>query len=66
MPHSRSMGDGLHELRIQHPEGPFRILYTFRPGRRIVLLHGFVKRTEQAPRNDLDRARERQRAVAND
>jgi phage-related protein len=64
LPHSRPMGGGLHELRIGHPQGPFRFLYCFRPGRRIILLHGFVKRTEQTPRGDLDVARARQQALA--
>jgi phage-related protein len=63
LPMSRAMGHGLHELRVRHPEGPFRILYGFRPGRRVVLLHAFVKRTEQTPKGDLDLARARQRAV---
>ena len=64
MPQSKAMGAGLYELRIAHPEGPFRLLYGFRPGRRIILLHGFVKRTEQTPPGALALARERQRALA--
>jgi phage-related protein len=63
MPHSRSLGEGLHEIRVSHAEGPFRIIYCFRPGRRIVLLHGFVKRTEQTPKADLDMARARKKAL---
>ncbi len=61
LPLSRAMGGGLLEIRVQHPEGPFRILYCFRPGRRIVLLHAFVKRTEQTPKGDLDVAKARKR-----
>jgi phage-related protein len=55
MPRSRSLGESLQELRVDHPEGPFRIVYCFRPGR-----HAFVKRTEQTPKRDLELARERQ------
>ena len=43
--------------------GPFRIIYCFRPGRRVVLLHAFVKRAQQTPREDLDLARARKRAL---
>lgn len=57
------MGSGLYELRIPHPEGPFRILYCFQPGRRIVLLHGFVKKTEQTPLGEMNLARDRKRAM---
>lgn len=63
MPHSRPLGDGLYEIRVRHQEGPFRLIYCFRPGRRVVLLHAFVKRTEQAPKEDLDVARARKRAL---
>jgi phage-related protein len=59
MPQSKAMGDGLHELRIAHPDGPFRLLYCFRPGRRIILLHGFVKRTEETPQGAIALARGR-------
>ena len=56
LPRSRPLRGGLFEMRIAHDEGPFRIIYCFWPGRRIVLLHGFVKRTEQIPTQDLDLA----------
>jgi phage-related protein len=59
LPKSRALADGLFEKRIGHREEPFRIIYCFRPGRKIVLLHGFVKRTEQIPARDLDLAQAR-------
>ncbi len=59
LPHSRGLGDGLFEIRIQHAEGPFRIIYCFQSGRKVLLLHGFVKRTEQIPAQDLDLAKKR-------
>jgi phage-related protein len=59
LPRSRSLGGGLHELRVVHPEGPFRIIYCFLSGRRIRLLHGFIKRTEEIPKQDLELARSR-------
>ena len=63
MPQSRALGNGLHELRIPHAEGPFRVIYCYLPGRRIVLLHAFVKRTEQTPPGELRAARTRQRDI---
>ena len=59
MPKSRSLGEGLLELRVPHPEGPFRIIYCFLSGRRILLLHAFVKRTAQTAQRDLELARQR-------
>lgn len=62
-PKSRALGEGLHEIRVAHPEGPFRMIYCFRPGRRIVLLHAFVKRTQKTPAAELDLARGRHRQL---
>lgn len=59
LPRSRALGDGLFEIRVAHPEGPFRLIYCFQPGRRVLLLHAFVKRTEQISAQDLQVAKGR-------
>ena len=64
MPHSRSMGDGLFELRPRGPEGIARVMYCTKIGRRIVILHVFIKKTQKTPKRDLEIARHRQREVA--
>lgn len=61
LPHSRALGGGLHELRITHPEGPFRVIFCYLPGRRIMLLHAFVKRTPEIRPLDLELAQTRKR-----
>jgi phage-related protein len=66
MPHSKSMGDGLFELRPRGPEGTARVMYCTRVGRRIVILHVFIKKTQKTPKRDLGIARRRQREVARD
>jgi len=64
MPHSRSMGDGLFELRPRGPEGIARVMYCTKIGRRIVILHVFVKKTQKTPKRELEIARRRQREIA--
>ena len=59
-PHSKSLGEGLMELRGKRG---VRILYIFRPGRRIVVLDGIVKKRWNIPASVLDRVRAYQRAV---
>jgi phage-related protein len=59
LPRSRALGGGLFEMRIGHPAGPFRIIYCFQPGQRVVLLHAFVKRTVRISVQDLELARAR-------
>ena len=53
------MGDGLLELRIKGKEGIARVFYCTLVGQRIVLLHGFVKKSEKTPLKELKLARER-------
>jgi phage-related protein len=64
MPHTRAMGRGLFELRVQAAEGIARLFYCPAPGRRIVFVHSFVKKTGKTPAGVLDLARRRMRQVA--
>ncbi len=65
-PHSRAMGGGLFELRPKGREGIARVFYCTHVGRSIVVLHGFVKKTQITPRKEmviaLKRMKEIQRA----
>jgi phage-related protein len=59
MPHSRSMGEGLFELRMKSKEGIGRVSYCILPVQRIMMLHAFVKKSEKTPTKDLEIARSR-------
>ncbi|MEK6776323.1 MAG: type II toxin-antitoxin system RelE/ParE family toxin [bacterium] len=63
MPHSRAMGEGLFELRPRGSEGIGRALYCFVVGKRIVILHAFVKKTQETPEKELRLARKRMKEV---
>jgi len=65
MPHSRAMGDGLFELRPRGREGIGRVFYCFVMSRRIVILHAFVKKTQETPDRELKLARKRMNEVKN-
>lgn len=65
MPHARAMGEGLFELRARGREGIGRAFYCFVVGQRIVLLHGFVKKTQETPEHELRIARKRMKEVQN-
>lgn len=47
------------ELREESNTNIYRILYFFFRNRRIVLLHGFAKKTQKLPRRELETARKR-------
>jgi phage-related protein len=60
MPHSRPLaGYGFAELRSQAGGSIVRIFYTAVAGRRIILLHGFVKKSQKTPRRELAIAEQR-------
>jgi len=63
MPHTRSMGGGLFELRIKAAEGIARVFYCTVIDRRIVFLHSFVKKAEKTPPKELEIARRRMKEV---
>ena len=63
MPHTRALGDGLFELRLTATEGIARVFYCTLVGRRIVMLHQFIKKSEKTPRKELELARRRMKEV---
>jgi phage-related protein len=63
MPHTRAMGDGLFELRLKGAEGIARVLYCTLVGRRILMLHSFVKKSERTPPKELAVARRRMKEI---
>ena len=56
MPHSRSLGDGLRELRFSCEGAARRITYYFEAERRAVMLTTFRKQRD-VERQEVDRAR---------
>ncbi len=63
MPHAKAMSGGLIELRVRGKQ-EVRIFYAFAVGKRIYLLHGFVKKTQTTPKKELDIARQRQSEIS--
>jgi phage-related protein len=56
MPTCRAMGKGLYEVRSNLPDGTIaRVLFCIYQ-EHMVLLHGFIKKTQKTPKQDLDLA----------
>ena len=61
MPLCRAMGDGLWEVRTSLPSNRIaRVLFCVVRD-RIVVLHGFIKKTQKTPDGELTLARKRKR-----
>lgn len=62
MPLVRKLEAGLWEVRSDIPDGIARILFTT-VGSTMVLLHGFVKKSQKTTKTDLTTARQRKLEV---
>ncbi|MDD2534650.1 MAG: type II toxin-antitoxin system RelE/ParE family toxin [Eubacteriales bacterium] len=52
-PYSKSLKNGLFELRIQFSNDISRIFYFFVTGRKIVITSGFIKKSPKTPANEI-------------
>ncbi len=51
-PHTKPFGEGLFELRLKGAEAIARVFFCTLIGKRIVMLHSFIKKTERTPPRD--------------
>jgi phage-related protein len=54
----------LFEIRAKSKDGIARVFYFTREGQRIILLHGFLKRSMKTPAREIDIALQRMKEVA--
>jgi phage-related protein len=59
-PLAKSLGDGLWEIRSKLATRNARVIFYTR-GREMILLHGFIKKTQQIPHHDLELAKKRKK-----
>lgn len=58
MPLVRSIGNGLWEVRSSIPRGIARLIFTMK-NNQMILLHGFIKKTQKMPIQELEIAKAR-------
>ena len=66
MPFTRSIGDGLFEIRAKGKEGIGRALFCTVVGNKIIILHAFIKKSQKTPHKELKIARQRLKEVRNE
>ena len=62
-PHTKPFGHGLFELRLRGAEGIAHVFYCTVVGKRIFILHCFIKKTQKTPQVDLTLATTRMKEV---
>lgn len=63
MPYVRPLGRKLWEMRLTGRSGIGRVIYTAAKGRRLVVLHAFVKKSQTTPRRSLELAGRRAKEI---
>lgn len=63
MPLCRAMGDGLWEMRTNLPSNRIARLLFCVTGGRILVLHGFIKKSQKTPDEELSQARRRKKEI---
>ena len=46
----------LYELRMEYESNIFRVFFIFDEGNIVVLFHGFQKKTQKTPKNEIEKA----------
>jgi phage-related protein len=53
---SKHLRDGIFEVRVKHRTKISRSLYFFQFGKKIVFTNGFIKKTEETPKKEIEKA----------
>ncbi len=62
MPLARKLCNGIWEVRTELEDKISRVLFTMSEN-RIIILHGFIKKTEKTPKDDLNLAIKRMKQL---
>lgn len=56
-PYSKSLEDGIFELRTKQGSNITRVLYFFFIGKKVILTNGFVKKSQKTPKTEKELAK---------
>lgn len=59
LPHTKLMGNGLFELRVKSKEGIARVFFCTKVGKKIIMLHSFIKKSQKTPKKEIKIAQNR-------
>ena len=64
LPHTKAIESGLFELRIKSKEGIARVFFCTKNGKKIIMLHSFIKKSQKTPKKEIKTAKKRMSEVA--
>jgi len=63
LPHTKPIESGLFELRVKSKEGIARVFFCTKIGKKIIMLHSFIKKSQKTPKNEIKIAKSRMKEV---
>ncbi len=63
LPHTKPLEGGLFELRVKSKEGIARVFFCTKIGKKIIMLHSFVKKSQKIPKKEMRIAKNRMSEV---
>jgi phage-related protein len=63
LPHTKPIENGLFELRVKSKEGIARVFFCTKIGKRIIMLHSFIKKSQKTPKKEIKKAKKRMNEV---
>jgi len=63
LPHTKAIESGLFELRVKSKEGIARVFFCTKIGKKIVMLHSFIKKSQKTPKKEIHIAKSRMKEV---
>jgi len=55
---SKKLDDGIFEIRVSLPNKIVRNLYYYVNGKKIIITHGFIKKSQKTPKKEIEKAKE--------
>ena len=65
LPHTQPIEHGLFELRVKSKEGIARVFFCTKVGKKIIMLHSFIKKSQKTPKKEIKIAKIRMSEVMN-
>jgi phage-related protein len=65
-PYTDAFGNGLFEVRAKGAEGIGRSFFCYASGKKIIILHSFVKKTQKTSKKEIEIAIKRKKEIKHD
>ena len=63
LPHTKAIENNLFELRVKSKEGIARVFFCTKVGKKIIMLHSFIKKSQKTPKKEIKTAKSRMSEV---